>query len=602
MMSSNVAPAEKAPNSGAEIVQTSIRDKNSVDEKQIENVNTEFSNMEYNNDDEEPEFHARTWLALAAMFLLNLVQVVALQGPPAMLAYIGEDLHNKAAEPWVPNSLSLVQAVISPLIASASDAFQARKLFLVGPCLLSFIGSAIAPGSTSIYRLIVAQILIGFGFATVPLAYVVPSEILPRKWRPMAQGAMNVAASIGSCSGPLIIGALTKRNAHTGWRNFYWIQMALWGSCTLGLFFGYKPPKRHSRLDHLSFGQKLARLDLPGCGLLTTGLTLLLVGMNLGSSLYEWTDAPVLATIIIGCITLLCFGIYEWKFMKTGILHHDLFRGGKSQGRAFAIFLGLIFIEGITLFCYIIFYPALTSALFETDPFLQVARAQPGWICGMLSTAIYGFVSTKMRSIRVPLAVGFVLVTGGIIGLATIEPSDSTSAIIFSGLWGLGFGAPLCLIIAGVQLSTPQSLIATATALTSSTRAIAGTMFTSIYVATVNGRMDKFIPKYVGKAAIVAGLPASSVPAFVGALASQNMTALPTIPGVTPVIIGAGVAGIKQAAADGIRAVFMIAAPFGALGAICCFFLGSLKDQMNYRVDAPVEELHAKHQHGEQQA
>ena len=135
--------------------------------------------------------------------------------------------------------------------------------------------------------------------------------------------------------------------------------MALWGACTLGLFFGYKPPKRHSRLDHLSFIQKLARLDLPGCGLLTAGLTLLLVGMNLGSSLYEWSDAPVLATIIVGCITLLCFGIYEWKFMKTGILHHDLFRGGKSQGRTFAIFLGLIFIEGIVLFCYIIFYPVL---------------------------------------------------------------------------------------------------------------------------------------------------------------------------------------------------------------------------------------------------
>ncbi|KAH6690752.1 putative siderophore iron transporter [Leptodontidium sp. MPI-SDFR-AT-0119] len=601
-MSSNVVPAEKAPNTGVEVLQTSIRDKSSTEEKHVEDVNSDFTNMEYNDDDEEPELHARTYIALAAMFVLNLVQVVALQGPPAMLAYIGEDLHNTAAESWVPNSLSLVQAVISPLIASASDAFQARKLFLVGPCLLSFIGAAIAPGSSSIYRLIVAQILIGFGFATVPLAYVVPSEILPRKWRPMAQGAMNIAAAIGACSGPLMIGALTKRNAHTGWRNFYWIQMALWGACTLGLFFGYKPPKRHSRLDHLSFSQKLARLDLPGCGLLTAGLTLLLVGMNLGSSLYKWTDAPVLATIIVGCITLLSFGIYEWKFMKTGILHHDLFRGGKSQGRTFAIFLGLIFIEGIVLFCYIIFYPVITSSLFETDPFLQVARGQPAWICGMLSTGIYGFVSTKMRSIRVPLAVGFVILTGGLIGLATVQPSDSTSAIIFAGLWGIGFGGPLCLIIAGVQLSTPHSLIATATALTSSTRAIAATMFTSIYVATVNDRMGRFIPSHVGKAAIGAGLPISSVPAFVGALASKNTTALPTIPGVTPTIIGAGIAGLKQASADGIRAVFMIAAPFGALGVICCFFLGSLKEQMTYHVDAPVEELHAKHQHGEQQA
>lgn len=33
-------------------------------------------------------------------------------------------------------------------------------------------------------RLIAAQTLIGVGFASVPLAYSVPSEILPRKWRP----------------------------------------------------------------------------------------------------------------------------------------------------------------------------------------------------------------------------------------------------------------------------------------------------------------------------------------------------------------------------------------------------------------------------------
>ena len=73
---------------------------------------------------------------------------------------------------------------MSPLIASASDTFQARKALLVVPCVISFIGTAIAPGSGNIYRLIVAQILQGFGFAVVPLAYCVPSEICPRKWRP----------------------------------------------------------------------------------------------------------------------------------------------------------------------------------------------------------------------------------------------------------------------------------------------------------------------------------------------------------------------------------------------------------------------------------
>lgn len=135
--------------------------------------------------------------------------------------------------------------------------------------------------------------------------------------------------------------------------------MALWGVTALGIFVGYRPPKRHTRLDHLSFLQKIARLDLPGCGLLTSGLTLFLVGLNLGGGVFVWASVQVLAPLIIGIAILIAFGMYEWKLNKTGILHHDLFRGGKDRGRTFAICIGLIFIEGILLFSYIIFYPTL---------------------------------------------------------------------------------------------------------------------------------------------------------------------------------------------------------------------------------------------------
>ena len=100
------------------------------------------------------------------------------------LSFIGANFDNSEALTWVPNSLSLVQAVLSPLLCSFSDTFQVRKSLLVGSSIMSFIGAAIAPGSVSIYRLIVAQILIGIGFASTPLALTVPSEITPRKWRP----------------------------------------------------------------------------------------------------------------------------------------------------------------------------------------------------------------------------------------------------------------------------------------------------------------------------------------------------------------------------------------------------------------------------------
>jgi hypothetical protein len=52
---------------------------------------------------------------------------------------------------------------------------------------------------------------------------------------------MNVAAAIGACAGPLIIGALIERNAHTGWRNFYVIIIFLLIDIKLNIFHsGFK--------------------------------------------------------------------------------------------------------------------------------------------------------------------------------------------------------------------------------------------------------------------------------------------------------------------------------------------------------------------------
>ncbi|KAK5175466.1 uncharacterized protein LTR77_000605 [Saxophila tyrrhenica] len=551
-------------------------------------------NLSYEHEEEEPELHMRTYVALLSMWLLNLVQVLALQGPPAVLNYIGEDLKGSAYQTWVPNSLSLVQAVLGPVISSASDAFQARKIILVGSCVVSFVGSAIAPGSQSIGRLIAAQTLIGFGFAAVPLAYCVPSEILPRRWRPMAQAVINVAAALGAISGPMAIGGLVHRDPVNGWRNFYWIQFALWGATALGIQFGYKPPKRRTVLDELSLWQKIGKLDLIGFALLTTGLALLLTGLNLGGGLYPWASGNTLGPLVVGAVVLVAFGLYEWKGTKTGILNHELFQGGKAQGRTFTLCVFLIFIEGILLFSYVIFYPVLTENLYEADPLLLVARAQPYWIAAGLMTCIYGYASTKLRSIRGPLGVGFLILTAGTIGFATLQPGQSTIAVVMSGFSGVGFGAPLVLIVAGVHLSAPHHLIATATAVTTSARAVAATVFTAIYAASFSSRAATLVPAHVASAAVGAGLSPDALPEFIPAFLEKQESALAAITGVTPAVLAAAAGGAKQGIADSLRVVYMIAAPFGAVAVIACFFMGDLSKTMNYIVEAPVEDLHAK--------
>ena len=53
---------------------------------QAEDDISEDHNLVYDDVEEEPEIHMRTYVALASMFLLNLVQVFALQGPPAVVS------------------------------------------------------------------------------------------------------------------------------------------------------------------------------------------------------------------------------------------------------------------------------------------------------------------------------------------------------------------------------------------------------------------------------------------------------------------------------------------------------------------------------------
>lgn len=241
---------------------------------------------------------------------------------------------------------------------------------------------------------------------------------------------------------------------------------------------------------------------------------------------------------------------------------------------------------------------ARTTSLFTTNALKSTARLMPYWVAFVVSTPFYGYISTRFKVIREPLAVGFLLYTAGVVGLATIEPGESFNQLAFAALAGLGFGGPIVLITAGVQLNVPHHLMATATAVVNSSRAVGATIFTSIYAAILSSKLQTKIPKYVAEAAAKAGLPTSSIASFVEDIAANNQAKLSGVPGVTPAVIRQGIAALKQAYADSLRYIFIVGAPFGLVACALCFLLCSYKHMMSYRVEAPVEDLHAKHHNG----
>ena len=68
---------------------STVNDPEKTEKMHLENVTTNATsddlNFHYDKVDQEPELHMRTWIAIAAICVMNLVQTIAVQGPPAVV-------------------------------------------------------------------------------------------------------------------------------------------------------------------------------------------------------------------------------------------------------------------------------------------------------------------------------------------------------------------------------------------------------------------------------------------------------------------------------------------------------------------------------------
>lgn len=135
-----------------------------------------------------------------------------------------------------------------------------------------------------------------------------------------------------------------------------WVQTALWGFAVVGILVGYLPPKR--TFENSSTKDRLRQIDWIGSAILTAAITLFVAGLNF-VSVYQWGTRQVLGPLIAGVVAFVAFGLYESFGTKRGIIPHELFQGGGRFGWSFALFCILFFIEGLTFFAIVTFYPTL---------------------------------------------------------------------------------------------------------------------------------------------------------------------------------------------------------------------------------------------------
>lgn len=92
-----------------------------------------------------------------------------------------------------------MQSVLSPIVGRLSDVLDRKYLASVPP-LIAFVGAIISAKATSMSMLIGGGVLIGTTLSTISIVQAIPSEILPLKYRALANGFAFMGGAIGGLS------------------------------------------------------------------------------------------------------------------------------------------------------------------------------------------------------------------------------------------------------------------------------------------------------------------------------------------------------------------------------------------------------------------
>ena len=134
-----------------------------------------------------------------------------------------------------------MQSVLSPIVGRLSDVAD-RKWLVTIPPMVATVGAIVCARANDMATLIGGGILIGVTLASIAIAQAIPSEVLPLKWRALANGFAFLGGTVGGLLGVLSAGGLTNTSPG-GWRGIFWIQTGLHAVTFLGFLLFYHPKK-----------------------------------------------------------------------------------------------------------------------------------------------------------------------------------------------------------------------------------------------------------------------------------------------------------------------------------------------------------------------
>lgn len=207
--------------------------------------------------------------------------------------------HSSELASWLSTSFLLTSTGFQPLYGRISDVVG-RRLPYVFACFIFTAATLWCAMAQSMSSLVAARAVCGLGAGGMTsMGSILLSDILPIEVRGRYQSIYNLGWGVGSVLGAASGGFLADV---LGWRWEFGIQVPFGVFCMAILYFTIPNSGDDNPCYFFDIHERFKNFDFKGSIFLTTSITFLILCMNLGGNVLEWTDWRILGSLTLSLI------------------------------------------------------------------------------------------------------------------------------------------------------------------------------------------------------------------------------------------------------------------------------------------------------------
>jgi EmrB/QacA subfamily drug resistance transporter len=411
---------------------------------------------------------------MLSMFVAMLSSTVVSNALPRIL----HALHGgESAYTWVVTATLLTTTASTPIWGKLAD-LVSKKLLMQIAIVIFIVASAFAGLSRSTATLIICRAVQGIGAGGImAMTQVIMAAMVSPRQRGRYSGYLGATFAVATIAGPLVGGVIVD-TSWLGWRWCFYVAIPFAAAALVVL----------QRRLHLPASSRKVTVDYLGAGLITGGVTALLIWVTLAGQQFPWRSTQTVMLVGVGLATLTAAAIVELRVPEP-IIPMSLFR---HRTVVLATSAGMFL--GVAMYGATIFLAQYFQISRGESPTVSGLRTLPMILGLALSSLFVGRLVTAYGRWKPFLVAGSLTAATGFALLGTIRAHTSFAVLaVYMALVGIGLGATIQNLVLSVQNTVSGQQLGAATATVSFFRSLGGAIGVSVLGAILGSSVTSHV-------------------------------------------------------------------------------------------------------------